>query len=252
MWGGEPIGELMDRNGSFGRLGDNSEEKVFERLFQVSDLAVGDYGAFGDYGEPVTDAFDIGQYVRIEEDGLTLVLELDNEIFYHFSSKRIEPAHWFVQEYHFRIVDDRLRESDALEHSFRIFRQSGVARVSQSDFFEQFVNPLLENVLSDIEEFSVESEKFPARQVFVQVRVFRHETDAASCFLVEFGAPEYGYAAGGGLDKGEDALHRGSLSCPVRSEKTKRAPHFYGESYVRENGFFVDGFAEFVDADRNL
>jgi hypothetical protein len=57
---------------------------------------------------------------------------LDDEVSHVFAPHRIEAAHWFVEDEHFRVVDDRRGEGHTLEHALRKSSRGPVDGVSDA------------------------------------------------------------------------------------------------------------------------
>ena len=51
-----------------------------------------------------------------EDDGLAVLLQIENDVPHLFSSQRIEAGHWLIEDQQFGIIDKRLRQPEALEH----------------------------------------------------------------------------------------------------------------------------------------
>ena len=98
--------------------------------------------------------------MRIEEEGLSRSLQLEHEILHHLPSDRIESAHWFIEKYNLRIMQDRLSKSDTLEHSFRVGMELLRSRMYESDFLENFIFSLIEFCSFESIEGSIEVEEF--------------------------------------------------------------------------------------------
>jgi hypothetical protein len=81
--------------------------------------------------------------VRRKEHGLALVFQaLDDFTDFH-AAQRVEAAGRFVENQQIGIVDERLREADALLHAFGIGFDGTFARRLQFNELEQLVNALV-------------------------------------------------------------------------------------------------------------
>ena len=59
------------------------------------------------------------KHVRAEEDGAPAIAQRQDQIAHFAPAKRIEARHRLVEKHHFGIVDERLRDADALDHALR-------------------------------------------------------------------------------------------------------------------------------------
>jgi len=69
---------------------------------------------------------------------------------------------WFVEDEQVGIVDERLREADALLHAFGIRFNRAFARVLQFDQLQQPVNPLVRLAAREPKNFRVKPEQLSA------------------------------------------------------------------------------------------
>src|SRR5262245_39851720 len=67
---------------------------------------------------PIAEHFNIRKYVRAHEHGLALVPQRRNQIAYFASTNRIETTHRLVKKNYLRIVNQRLGQSNSLQHAF--------------------------------------------------------------------------------------------------------------------------------------
>ena len=99
--------------------------------------------ALVDDGHAVTDGFHFAQFMRGKENGFALVFQaLDDFADFH-AAQRVEPAGGFVQNQQVGIVDERLREADALLHAFGIGFDEAFAGLFQFHQLQQPVNPFV-------------------------------------------------------------------------------------------------------------
>ncbi len=71
------------------------------------------------------------------------------------------------------MMNQRLRESDALQHPFRISAKPPVARFCQSDELEQFVRALFQCRASESAKSAKKMQRFLAGEIFIEIRVLR-------------------------------------------------------------------------------
>ena len=65
----------------------------------------------------------VGEDVRAEEHRASLIAQLQDERAHVAAAERIEARHRLVQENDFRVVQERLRDADALDHPLRVLAQ---------------------------------------------------------------------------------------------------------------------------------
>lgn len=112
----------------------------------------------------------------VEEEGFALGFEFEHEILDHLATDRIESTHWLIEEYHFWIMENRLCESDALEHTLGVGIESFVTSSRETDFFEDFCLSPFEIFTVKIVEITIEFEEFVSGEILVEICVLRHES----------------------------------------------------------------------------
>ena len=85
--------------------------------YYLLDLADGLNPAVDENRNSVADGFDVRNYVAAEEYSCSLLLLFENYVAHVASADRIQPAERLVQNKQFRIVQQRLGKTDALQHS---------------------------------------------------------------------------------------------------------------------------------------
>src|SRR5262245_27729731 len=71
--------------------------------------------------DSITESLRIRKDMRRKEDRLALLLQRLNQITHFLSSDRIKSRHWLIEKDNIRIVKNRLRDSNPLQHSLREF-----------------------------------------------------------------------------------------------------------------------------------
>ena len=200
---------------------DTLHEEIFERFRELIDAHIGNDLPKGYDREGITDGFNIGENVRIEEEGFPFSLEFYHEILHHFSTDRIESAHRLIEKYEFWIMQDCLSKTDALEHAFRVGMESIFSRMSESDSFQDGILSLLKFHPSEIIESPIELEELISREVLVEIGILWHESDTFTHgdFIDRF-AQNFHFSLGH-FHNSEDALHGSCLSCTIWSEKSE-------------------------------
>src|SRR5688500_12176718 len=96
-----------------------------------------DQAAADDDTDAAADRLGVAQDVRAEEDGGAAISQSQDDVAHVATAQRVEAGHRLVEEYHFRIVQQRLGETDALNHALGILPQLQAALRAQPDFVEQ-------------------------------------------------------------------------------------------------------------------
>jgi hypothetical protein len=101
---------------------------VFPHLLQL---------ALVEDGDAVADVLDVGQQVAAHQDGLPLLLELEDQILHFAGADRVQTGGRLVENDQFGIVDQRLGQPDAAGHALAVLFQLPAFRPIQSDHLDQ-------------------------------------------------------------------------------------------------------------------
>ena len=112
----------------------------------------------------------------VEEESFALGLEFEHEILDHLATDGIETTHRLIEKYHFWIMEYRLRESDALEHTLGVGIESLVTSSRETDFFEDFCLSFFEIFTVKVVELAIEFEKLISGEILVEICILRHES----------------------------------------------------------------------------
>ena len=136
----------------------------------------------------------------------------------------IETRRRLVEDQHFRIVNDRLREADALPVAFRELPAVTVRHVVDAGLFiTSSTRAALRSLEATTLSFATNVQVFPHRHFRVERRRFRQVAGAALGFdrLIEHVVTgDDGLALGGRHVAGQDA-HRRGLAGAVRAEEAE-------------------------------
>ena len=102
-------------------------EEIFKWFCEFIDAHICNDFPERNNGKGITDGFHIRENMSIEEKGFSFILELKHQVLHHFTSDGIQSTHRFIEKNEFGVMENRLSESDTLEHSFRIRIESLVA-----------------------------------------------------------------------------------------------------------------------------
>ena len=189
-----------------------------ERL-KIRDPPVRDELALREYGDAITQRFGIRQHVRAEEDGASAIAQRQDEISHLAAAQRIEAGHRLVEKHDLGIVDERLRDADALNHPFRKLAKRQAPFAGHANLIEQRRHtpaPLRAVVAEQAGEVI---EELFGSEVVVKVGAFGKVSDAALDVDVADGASENFSVAGCRVDQLHQQLEGGGLAGAVRAEK---------------------------------
>ena len=188
---------------------------------QVADATARHHPALRHDPDPAAQRFGVRQDVRAEEHGAAALAQLEDQIAHLAPAERIEAGHRFVEEDHFGIVDQRLREPDALQQALRELAQPHPPLPCHPDFIEH-ARDAGAHVGAGIAEQPREiREHFFRGQVVVVIRVLGEKADASPHLEITDGTPKDLRAAAARINQLHQQLERRALAGAVRPEKTK-------------------------------
>src|SRR5688572_26028756 len=74
-------------------------------------------------GDTIAQHLDVRENVRTHENCFALIPQCSDQVSHFAASNRIETTHWLIEKNYFGIVDQRLGQSYALQHSLRELSQ---------------------------------------------------------------------------------------------------------------------------------
>ena len=183
--------------------------------------------AAGQHGHAIAQHFGVGKNVRREKNGAPLFLQLQDDVAHFTPSHGVEAGHRLVENHHLRIVQDRLRDSHALQHPFRKFSQLHVARRSQTHALEIFPHALAAFARAVVRKSRVIIEQFARRQVVVEVRLLGQIADLAVHLDVVDRPAANARRAAGRENQPHQQLHRGRFPRAIRPEEAENFSVFH-------------------------
>ena len=126
----------------------------------------------------------IGQNVRREQHRPPFALQFQNNVAHFPPPYRIEPRHRLIQNHHFRIVQNRLRQTHALQHPLRIFPQLNLPCRLQPDFLEHPRDALASVRGRQIVKPREIIQHLGRRQIIVEIRLLGQIPDVSVHFDV--------------------------------------------------------------------
>ena len=97
----------------------------------------GDQASPGENRDAAAQGFRVAEHMRAEEDRPPFVAQAKDQRPHVAPAERIEPRHRLVQDDELGIVDQRLRDADALQHALREFSQLEAPLRADADLIEQ-------------------------------------------------------------------------------------------------------------------
>src|SRR5215469_1665052 len=119
-------------------------------------------------------------------------------------------------------MDQRLGESDALEHPFRVLAEPHRSPAIETDAFEQLGDQFFPLRAADAGERSVEVEHAFAGEIRRETVILRQVADGASRFWQAGILAEETRVAAGWVHGREQQLHERGLSGSIRAEQAER------------------------------
>src|SRR5271163_1013424 len=181
--------------------------------------------AADDYAHAITKHFGVREDVRGEEDGLSGVFQLENDVADFATTHRVESGHGFIQNYELRVVQNGLRQADTLQHAFGILAQLNSPGGLQANFLEQVVDASLAVGQGQIVKLGEIVEHFRGGQIVVEIRLLGQIADVAMHFDVRGGLAEQTRVAAGGENQIHQKFYGGGFA---RSVGAKEAEDFAG------------------------
>ncbi len=222
-------------------------EEIFNRYTQFAHFHVCYELSLRDNPKSIANRFNIRKYMSIEEDCFSFFFEFKHEIFHHLATDRIESTHRLIEKYHIRIVQDRLSQSDTLEHTFRIGIESLRSGIRESYFSENKVFSLSKMCRREVVECSIEIEEFITCEVLIEIGILWHETDLPTYILIVDTSPKQDDLSESRSHNPEDTLHRRSLPCTIGSEKSEYLALRKRERNIVKECRLSDFFREMFD-----
>src|SRR5688572_26020638 len=116
--------------------------------------------------------------MRAEEYGLASSLQLQDQLADFASADRIEAGHRLVQQYNLGLVQNRLRDTDALQHAFRELSQRPVAKLREAGLLQYGVPTTAAVGRSQREKRAEVIEQLLRREVIVEIGILGQIADA--------------------------------------------------------------------------
>ena len=157
---------------------------------------------------------------------LAFLLELLHQVAHFAASERIQARHGLVEENQFGIMQNRLRDSGALQHALRKLAQLHALHIGQSHALQHFFHAALAIFAGNAGELSVVVEQFVRGQVVVEIRLLGKKSDLRFDFRVGPFAAQDASRPGGREHQAHQHFQRCGLARAVGAEEAKNLSLF--------------------------
>src|SRR5205085_11138809 len=172
---------------------------------------------------------------------ITLVF---NNVADHAASHGVEARGRLVEKNQFGIIEQRLRQSNALQHSFGKITQVLVAVRREPHQIEKFRNTLAQHSMRHPIKTPMKFEQFGWCKPVVETEVFRKKPNLATCFDIASRTAENFRLPTGGRNQPQQHLYRCALARSVRPQKAEYLTPGNIEGEVPDRHFPAENFAE--------
>ena len=132
----------------------------------------------------------------------------------------IQACERLVQDEKVGIIEQRLRNTRALQHALRIRLQRTLRGVRKPHLLQQFISTRPNGLPVESADATVEVEQFARIEIRIVIGNFRHIADTGARLRIRWIAPHHPHGSGGRADEPEQHLDGRCLPRAVRAEKT--------------------------------
>ncbi len=132
------------------------------------------------HDDPVAERLHVGEDVGAEKHRLPRRLEIPDDAAHLHPAHRVQPRHRFVEDHEFRVVQQRLGQPQPLHHPLGIFPDRSAPGSRKPDPGEELRRAGLRVRAGHPAQLAAKAKELPAGEIFVEVRLLRHEADAAA------------------------------------------------------------------------
>ncbi len=172
-------------------------------------------------GDAIASVLHVFQAMTTHDDRFAQPAQIADQIFHPTSAKRIEAGGRLIEDDEIGIVDERLRQADALAHALGILAEDAFAIGLESDFLDQLLGLVLPLRGRQIEQPAVKVESFLGVEEAIKIRFFRQIADAFVFGHVGGGLAEDEGFAIGGIEQTEQQFDGRRLAGAIGTEQTE-------------------------------
>src|SRR5581483_4110096 len=214
------------------------------RFKQIGGAAQAHQAATVQHGHAITHGFDLGEQVGAEKNGFPGIALLQQELANQNAGQGVERRGRLVQDEQFRVVDQSLSQTDALQHAAREFSRVAIDFGKQVDGLEDVAGALPQLASPHSVQSTVEADQMAGGPV-VKSDVFGEKTDTAAGVSIAEGTAEHATVAVRGTHEAHRQVDSGGFACAVRPEKAEDLAGFHAQGEIVES---ADGAAGKPDA----
>jgi hypothetical protein len=152
--------------------------------------ALGDHSLTDNAGA-VAERLHIWEDVGREENRLTVLPQVSENVAYHDAAERVEPGKGLIEDQQVRLVQDRLREPSPLEHPLRVPFQPDVSLVDESHHFLDLRHTAAESFFIDPAHPTAKDQELVECEEWLKIWILRHVTDPRQHGTVPVRSAEY-------------------------------------------------------------
>ena len=191
---------------------------------QIGELAHCGQPPSGHNSHAAAEGFRIGQHMRTEKHRAAAIAQPQYELSNFAAPERIEPRHRLIEEDQFRLVENRLRDANALQHPFGKLPQLQPTLRADAHVVQQLRYASLPRGATITKQGSKVFEQLLGGEIVVEVRILWQVPDAAPDLDVADRAPQNLGPTGCRVNQLHQQLERGGLAGTVWSEEAKDLP----------------------------
>ena len=149
-------------------------------LGKRGNVALADHFAALEDGDAVTNKFDLAKQMRVQKNRLSFPLQLLQDLPDLAAADRVNAVGGLVKKDEFRIVQQSLRQADALLHPFGIGAHLVVHAVLQADQLQHLGDALPQLSPGHLQERAIELKQAVAGVIIRKVVILRQIADSFS------------------------------------------------------------------------
>jgi hypothetical protein len=200
--------------------------------------------------DPVADALDLGQQMRVQDHGRSPIARRTDDRADVGATDRIERRRRLVQEDQLRLAEERDAETEPLLHALREVVDGIVGAVGEADLVERLGGGGRPLARGHAGKFGVECQDLACPEPGLVAEQFRQVADAgAGRAIANRGAEDLAGPARGAHEP-QDELDRRGLARPVRSEQAHQLAAADSQAQGVERGRPAVSLGDAVELDR--
>src|SRR6266567_721090 len=209
-------------------IADNIEKNLLQIRLMLRDQVVNPAFDFQlplvDDGDAVADGLHFAQFVGGEENGFAFVFEALDDFAHLHAAQRVQAAGGFVQNEKLGVVNEGLRQADALLHAFGVGFDLTFAGRFQLDQLEQRINPPSSFGTGNAKNAGIKSEQLFGSEEFVVIGQLGQIADPLPRNRLAHVDSEETRLAAGRVNKTQQHIHGCCLAGAVGAKEPEHFP----------------------------